>query len=425
MVIVVVDALEEGGQRLLLPGRHAVDAHADDRPLVDLAEVEAERRLVAERRGRPEQVLLLRDPDHEVVGVEAPLVLGLAVGVEVGRVDDVVAVRLVADGQRQVARRAALRRAEADQQLHVVRGLAQDVRDLVDVRGLRAADAAEVGGCRMRGEDDDAPPIAAHAICSRPMMRPPDHAPALPPAPTEITSRSVRRTPCSAPDSRSAARPAPRPAPADRGCARAPVFGKRVVSVDRAIQQLELLAQLGVTMRRQGLHQIFQHRAHPPHDLDAARAAMPDFGARQVHVVLPVRRAEDQPQLAGLVAELLAAQVPQPDHPQQAVQLVDGQHRRRRIVDGRRQRLDRDVDQDAEGEGRILLHRALGSEHDGLPQPTVVDGAGAAVQPVQRFVDRQKVAHLRDEFDDPVGLPSLLDQPRPDPPRAPPPGCRR
>ncbi len=48
-VIVVVDALEEGGQRLLLPGRHAVDAHADDRSLVDLAEVETERGHVVER----------------------------------------------------------------------------------------------------------------------------------------------------------------------------------------------------------------------------------------------------------------------------------------------------------------------------------------------------------------------------------------
>ena len=76
IVIVVVDALEEGDQRLLLPGRHAIDAHADDRSLVDLAEIETERSLVAERRGRLEQVLLLRDPDHEVVGIEALLVLG-------------------------------------------------------------------------------------------------------------------------------------------------------------------------------------------------------------------------------------------------------------------------------------------------------------------------------------------------------------
>ena len=134
-----------GGQRLLLLGRDAVDAHADDRSLVDLAEVEAERCRVAERRGRPEQVLVLRDPDHQVVGVEVLLVLGLAVGVEVGRVDQVVAGRQVANGQRQVARRAALGRAEADQQLQVVRVLPQDVRDRVDVGGFRAALGAEVG----------------------------------------------------------------------------------------------------------------------------------------------------------------------------------------------------------------------------------------------------------------------------------------
>ena len=154
VVIVVVDALEERRERLLLRGRHAVDAHADDRSLVDLAEVEAERGRVAERRRGPEQVLLLRDPDHEIVGVEALRMLGRAVGVEVGRVDQVIAGRLVADGQGEVARRAALGGAVADQQLHVVRVLSQDVRDLVDVGGLRPALGSEVGGRRIGGEHE-------------------------------------------------------------------------------------------------------------------------------------------------------------------------------------------------------------------------------------------------------------------------------
>ena len=55
-------------------------------------------------------------------------------------------------------------------------------------------------------------------------------------------------------------------------------------------------------------------------------------------------------------------------------------------------RLDGDVDQDAQGEGRILLHRALAAERDRAAQQPVVDGGGAAVQPEQRLVDREEVA---------------------------------
>ena len=169
IAIVVVDALEEGGQRLLLAGRHAVDAHADDGSLVDLAEVEAERRFFAERRRRPEQVLLLRDPDHQIVGVEVLVVLALAVRVEIGRVDHVVVGYLAADRQRQVARRAALGSAEADQQFHVVRILAQDAGNLVDVGGDRPAPGSEIGGRQLRGERERrhcAPDRDLHPRCS-------------------------------------------------------------------------------------------------------------------------------------------------------------------------------------------------------------------------------------------------------------------
>ncbi len=49
LVIVVVDALHELGDRLFLMRGHAVDTHPDDGSLVDLAEIEAEGRGVAER----------------------------------------------------------------------------------------------------------------------------------------------------------------------------------------------------------------------------------------------------------------------------------------------------------------------------------------------------------------------------------------
>ena len=114
-----------------------------------------------------------------------------------------------------------------------------------------------------------------------------------------------------------------------------PVLGKSVMPVDRAIQEPQLLSQLGMTMRRQCLHEIFKHGTHPPRDLDAPCAAMANFGACEVHKVLPVRRQENEPQFAGFVTDFLAAHMPQADVPKQAVKLVDGEHSRRRIVDGR------------------------------------------------------------------------------------------
>jgi hypothetical protein len=47
-----------------------------------------------------------------------------------------------------------------------------------------------------------------------------------------------------------------------------------------------------------------------------------------VHKVLPVRRPKNQPQFAGFVADLLAADMPQTNHPKQTVKLVDGEHGR-------------------------------------------------------------------------------------------------
>ena len=80
--------------------------------------------------------------------------LGRAVGVEVGAVDQVIAGHLVADGQGHVSRRAALGGAVADQQLHVVRVLTQDGRDLVDVGRLRPALGSELRGGCVRGEHE-------------------------------------------------------------------------------------------------------------------------------------------------------------------------------------------------------------------------------------------------------------------------------
>ena len=99
-----------------------------------------------------------------------------------------------------------------------------------------------------------------------------------------------------------------------------------------------------------------------------------------------------------------------PNHTEQALKLIDGKDGGRRIVDGFRQRLDRDIDDDPECKGRILLDGALGTECDQSPEPTVVDKTGVSVKSEDRLTRCEEVAHARRQFDDCVRLACLRDQ---------------
>jgi len=55
--------------------------------------------------------------------------------------------------------------------------------------------------------------------------------------------------------------------------------------------------------------------------------------------------------------------------------LVDGKHGRRRIVDRRRQRFQRNIDQDAKREHRVLLDAAFRPESDQGAEPPFIDCA--------------------------------------------------
>ena len=122
--------------------------------------------------------------------------------------------------------------------------------------------------------------------------------------------------------------------------------------------------------------QVLEHGPQPPRDLEVRRAVEPDLAAGELHEVIPVRRTVDDAQIAGGVVDHVVVQMTPADGAQQAVELVERQHGGGGIVDGARQRLDRDVDDDAEGEGGILLDGALGAHGDGRAQ--VVSLAAAA-----------------------------------------------
>ena len=202
-----------------------------------------------------------------------------------------------------------------------------------------------------------------------------------------------------------------RPCPADRACARGQGLpGNRYCSAmarssssssvrnaacrcsGRVCTRFSIMAR-----RRRGICRL------PAPNRRISRKAMltksSQFGVRKITRTL-----------AGVVDDLLGAQVAQADQAQQAVQLVDGEHRGGRIVDRRRQRLRGNVHQDAEREHRILLHGALGAEGGQLAQPFLVDLAGVAVDVEQGLAGGDEIADLRREFDDDAGALRLGDQ---------------
>jgi hypothetical protein len=62
-------------------------------------------------------------------------------------------------------------------------------------------------------------------------------------------------------------------------------------------------------------------------------------------------------------------------------------------VDGRRERLDRDVDQQADRVLGVLLERALRTEANQLAQPTLGDGPRGPVDAQQRHPVDDRVTH--------------------------------
>ena len=169
--------------------------------------------------------------------------------------------------------------------------------------------------------------------------------------------------------------------------------------VDRAVEKRELGLDRRAAMLGKYASDVLEHRAHAARDLHVGCAAGSDLAARDVDEVLPVRRAEDHPRRARVVADDLAAQLVLAQEAQEAMDLVDGEHCRRRIVDRGRQRLEGDVHQDAEREHGILLERALGAQSHGRAKARVVDRGRAAVQREQGIVRGDEVAHLRHDLD--------------------------
>src|SRR4029078_7321137 len=87
----------------------------------------------------------------------------------------------------------------------------------------------------------------------------------------------------------------------------------------------------------------------------------------------------------------------------QSLELVDRQHCGSWIIDSLRKRLDGDIDDDAEGEGRVLFESAFRAKCDSPEQPSLVDGARPVYS--KKWVPRpDEVTHARNKLSPPVRL---------------------
>ena len=134
--------------------------------------------------------------------------------------------------------------------------------------------------------------------------------------------------------------------------ASAEIFRKSMKLLERAIEKLQFPAQCGLARLRQVAQEVLDHRAQAPCHLEVFRAVLAYLAESELHEIIPGRRPEYQPDAPVAGVYLLLAQMPLAHCAQESVKLVDSQYGRGRIVDRLRQRLDRDVDDDADRKRR-------------------------------------------------------------------------
>src|SRR5262249_43057991 len=159
-----------------------------------------------------------------------------------------------------------------------------------------------------------------------------------------------------------------------------------------SLQQFQLLTKECRTLFRHGLNQVFQHGPQAAGDLDAGAAELTNFGDGQLDEILPVRGAVEEPEPAPFVSYPLVVQVPLADVAEEVVDLVQGQDRSGRVVDGGGKPLVGDVHKDAEGKGRVLLQGPFLAHGDRLVEGLGRQGCSTAENAEQGVADRDEVA---------------------------------
>jgi hypothetical protein len=188
------------------------------------------------------------------------------------------------------------------------------------------------------------------------------------------------------------------------------VIRERIKFLDGAIEKVKLQTKSWPTTFRQNFHQIFDHRAQASWDLKILGAVKANFPESKLYEIVPIRRRENHPQPSRAVDNLLIVQMPSANSPQQPMNLVNGKHRGRRIVDRFGQGPDRNIHDDAEGESGILLDGALTPERDRSLQLALVECATAATKQKNGFTNGDEIADPGHDFDHTVNAASFGHQ---------------
>ena len=180
---------------------------------------------------------------------------------------------------------------------------------------------------------------------------------------------------------------------------------------DRRVEQRELLLDRGPVQGRRRLEEAEHERAHPARHLRRIGAVAAQLRQRQLEQLAPAGDGMDDAQRPVLREEAADVEVAADEVVQQGLECVDRLRRRRRVVDGRRQRAQGDVHDRADRVGRVLRDRALLGEQHGALQLAAADGRVAAADAEQRRAGAHVAADRDRQLDDRLRLRGGGDEP--------------
>lgn len=137
------------------------------------------------------------------------------------------------------------------------------------------------------------------------------------------------------------------------------VFWEGVKRFQSSIEESGFAPQRRMAFCRQAVRQVNNHGAEPARDLNVVRATEPNFGKGELDKVIPARGAEDHPEIARAVVQVIGSEIAPPGTSEKTMELVHREDSRGRVVNGGGESFDGDVHQDPKGKEWILLHRAL------------------------------------------------------------------
>ncbi len=164
------------------------------------------------------------------------------------------------------------------------------------------------------------------------------------------------------------------------------------------------------TLPVNALGEFNESSAQAAHHLDGGRSELPDFVEGEREVILPGRHPINYPQNAALVEGPTGLQVTLRQPAQQILNLVDGLHRSRGVVNGRRQCLDCDIDEKPHCIFRVLLESPLLVEMNACTELLLGNESGRTLSVQDHTIFEQRVPDTALDHDETVQPAGVVDQ---------------